>query len=197
MRTKDEENEQRQRKQLLGAAWKLFYQKGYQNTTLSDILKEAKCSKGRFYYYFRAKAELLDSLYEMFDQKYMEFYEKIPAEESSIEKLLDINRFMLEFMEEQIGVDLLTSLYISQLSRSTGIAFWGDDRTYAQILQEIITTGQEKGEIRLDVSAEELVSDIVAEERSQLISWCLAGGNYSLKTVSIPKLERYYEGCKA
>ena len=70
MRTKDEFNEQRQRQQLLNAAWKLFYQKGYQNTTMEDILKEAHCSKGRLYYYFHAKAELLDSMYELFDEKY-------------------------------------------------------------------------------------------------------------------------------
>ena len=31
MRTKDEFNEQKQRQQLLNAAWKLFYQNGYQN----------------------------------------------------------------------------------------------------------------------------------------------------------------------
>ena len=74
MRTKDEENEQRQRQQILNTAWQLFYQKGYQNTTMEDILRGARCSKGRFYYYFHAKAELLDSLYEIFDQKYIELY---------------------------------------------------------------------------------------------------------------------------
>lgn len=39
-----------------------------------------------------------------------------------------------------------------------------------------------------------LAADIVAEERSQLISWCLAGGTYDLASVSIPKLERSYIG---
>ena len=39
MRTKDEENEQRQRQQILNTAWQLFYQKGYQNTTMEDILR--------------------------------------------------------------------------------------------------------------------------------------------------------------
>ena len=73
MRTKDEFNEQRQRQQLLNAAWKLFYKKGYQNTTMEDILKEAHCSKGRFYYYFHAKAELLDSMYELFDENTRSF----------------------------------------------------------------------------------------------------------------------------
>ena len=35
MRTKDEENEQRQRQQILNVAWKLFHEKGYQDTTMA------------------------------------------------------------------------------------------------------------------------------------------------------------------
>lgn len=49
------------------------------------ILKEAHCSKGRFYYYFHAKAELLDSMYELFDEKYEEFYQSIDKTLGSFE----------------------------------------------------------------------------------------------------------------
>ena len=48
MRTKDEENEQRQRQQILNTAWQLFYQKGYQNTTMEDILRGARCQGPAF-----------------------------------------------------------------------------------------------------------------------------------------------------
>lgn len=192
MRTKDYENEKKQRQKLLNAAWKLFYEKGYHNTTMEEILRQAECSKGRFYYYFHAKAELLDSLYEIFDEKYEEFFRKIPASRTAREKLLDINRFMFRFMEREIGAELLTSLYISQLSGNTGIAFWGKDRAFRRIITEIVQSGQECGELRADVPCEELVSDIIAEERSQLISWCLKKGNYPLEEVSMPKLIRFY-----
>ena len=194
MRTKDEFNEQRQRQQLLNAAWKLFYQKGYQNTTMEDILKEAHCSKGRFYYYFHAKAELLDSMYELFDEKYEEFYQSIDKTLGSFEQLLALNQFMFEFMSRQIGRELLTSLYISQLSGTTGIRFWGEQRSFVKIILEIVKYGQERGEIRTDLDCHSLAADIVAVERSQLISWCLAGGTYDLASVSIPKLERSYIG---
>ena len=176
MRTKDEFNEQKQRQQLLNSAWKLFYQKGYQNTTMEDILKEAHCSKGRFYYYFHAKAELLDSMYELFDEKYEEFYQSIDKTLGSFEQLLLLNRFMFDFMSHQIGRELLTSLYISQLSGTTGIRFWGEQRSFVKIILEIVKRGQERGEIRTDLDCHALAADIVAEERSQLISWCLAGG---------------------
>ena len=194
MRTKDEFNEQKQRQQLLNSAWKLFYQKGYQNTTMEDILKEAHCSKGRFYYYFHAKAELLDSMYELFDEKYEEFYQSIDKTLGSFEQLLLLNRFMFDFMSHQIGRELLTSLYISQLSGTTGIRFWGEQRSFVKIILEIVKRGQERGEIRADLDCHALAADIVAEERSQLISWCLAGGTYDLAAVSVPKLERSYIG---
>ncbi len=194
MRRKDQENERRQREKLLNVAWQLFYEKGYQNTTMEDILRAAKCSKGRFYYYFHAKAELLDSLYEVFDRKYEEFYKSLEPERDALEKLLDINRFMFEFMSREIGHELLTSLYISQLSGTTGIGFWGDDRAFRRILTAIVKEGQEHGQIRQDVDAGELVSCMIEDERSQLISWCLARGNYSLEAVSMPKLKRSYIG---
>ena len=194
MRTKDEFNEQRQRQQLLNAAWKLFYKKGYQNTTMEDILKDAHCLNDRFYYYFHAKAELLDSMYKLFDEKYEEFYQSIDKTLGSFEQLLALNQFMFEFMSRQIGRELLTSLYISQLSGTTGIRFWGEQRSFVKIILEIVKYGQERGEIRTDLDCHSLAADIVAEERSQLISWCLAGGTYDLASVSIPKLERSYIG---
>lgn len=194
MRTKDEENEHRQRQLILNTAWRLFYKKGYQNTTMGDILKEARCSKGRFYYYFHAKAELLDSLYEIFDQKYIELYGRIDREASTMEQLLQINRYMFGFLSDEIGAELLTSLYISQLSGTTGISFWGEERAVRRIFSAIVIRGQEKGELTDALDHEQIVTHIIEEERSLLISWCLSKGSYGLTEVSMPKLERFYLG---
>ena len=192
MRTKDEENEQRQRQQILNTAWQLFYQKGYQNTTMEDILRGARCSKGRFYYYFHAKAELLDSLYEIFDQKYIELYGLICREAHARDQLLEINRYMFQFLSNEIGAELLTSLYISQLSGTTGISFWGEERAVRRILSSIVSQGQKLGQLTAKLDCGQIVTDIIEEERSLLISWCLAKGEYDLTEASMPKLERFY-----
>ncbi|MCB6343917.1 TetR/AcrR family transcriptional regulator [Enterocloster lavalensis] len=192
MRTKDEENEQRQRQQILNTAWQLFYQKGYQNTTMEDILRGARCSKGRFYYYFHAKAELLDSLYEIFDQKYIELYGLICREAHARDQLLEINRYMFQFLSNEIGAELLTSLYISQLSGTTGISFWGEERAVRRILSSIVSQGQKLGQLTTKLDCSQIVTDIIEEERSLLISWCLAKGEYDLTEASMPKLERFY-----
>ena len=192
MRTKDEENEQRQRQQILNTAWQLFYQKGYQNTTMEDILRGARCSKGRFYYYFHAKAELLDSLYEIFDQKYIELYGLICREAHARDQLLEINRYMFQFLSNEIGAELLTSLYISQLSGTTGISLWGEERAVRRILSSIVSQGQKLGQLTAKLDCSQIVTDIIEEERSLLISWCLAKGEYDLTEASMPKLERFY-----
>ena len=43
---------------ILDAAALLFTQKGYQNTTLQDIIDATKLSKGAVYHHFRSKEEI-------------------------------------------------------------------------------------------------------------------------------------------
>ena len=47
---------------ILDAAALLFLQKGYQNTTLQDIIDATKLSKGAVYHHFRSKEEIAQTL---------------------------------------------------------------------------------------------------------------------------------------
>ena len=46
------------RDQILDAASRLIYLRGYHCTSLDDVLRESGIGKGNFYYYFRSKEEL-------------------------------------------------------------------------------------------------------------------------------------------
>jgi len=48
--------------EILDAARKFFFQKGYGQTTIQDIIDELSIAKGTFYYYFTSKIDLLDQL---------------------------------------------------------------------------------------------------------------------------------------
>lgn len=50
------------RSRILSCAEKLFYQKGYESTSVQDILDELHLSKGGFYHYFDSKLQLLEAL---------------------------------------------------------------------------------------------------------------------------------------
>ena len=47
---------------IISAAWKLFYEQGYDDTTVEEIIAASQTSKGSFYHYFDGKDALLSSL---------------------------------------------------------------------------------------------------------------------------------------
>ena len=61
---------------IISAAWKLFYQQGYEDTTVEDIVFESETSKGSFYHYFEGKDALLGTLAYVFDEKYEELMQR-------------------------------------------------------------------------------------------------------------------------
>ena len=48
--------------ELLDCAQRLFFENGYENTTVNDIIGAAGVSKGAFYHYFASKEALLEAL---------------------------------------------------------------------------------------------------------------------------------------
>ena len=45
------------KRKIVDAAWKLFYEQGFENTTVEDIIFESCTSKGSFYHYFKGKED--------------------------------------------------------------------------------------------------------------------------------------------
>jgi len=53
------------RDRIIGAADQLFYQRGYEHTSFSDIANTVKISRGNFYYHFKSKDEILDAVIQL------------------------------------------------------------------------------------------------------------------------------------
>ena len=53
------------KKELLNIAYKLFMTKVYENTSVDEIIAEAKIAKGTYYYYFESKEATLEKVIEM------------------------------------------------------------------------------------------------------------------------------------
>lgn len=166
--------------QIMEAAWELFLEKGYEKTTVNDIIKKAGTSKGGFYYYFKAKEELLNFLYTIFDREYEKFYRNMDKKLNSLLQLKLLNQCISYFIEANISVELLSALYQWQLAEKKQENFWGADRYYIKLVKNIIVEGQERGEIRKDISANELVHHVVLLERGILMDWCVQKGAFSI-----------------
>lgn len=63
------DNHENKKRELLAVAEKLFIVKGYEQTSIDDILKESGISKGGFYHYFKSKDEILsESINNIIDE---------------------------------------------------------------------------------------------------------------------------------
>lgn len=56
---------QDRRNEFIQAARDLFNEKGFENTSVDDIVAQVGVAKGLFYYYFDSKEKLLATIYEM------------------------------------------------------------------------------------------------------------------------------------
>ena len=168
---------------IVKAAWNLFYKNGYDDTTVEDIIKLSKTSKGTFYLYFEGKDALLSTLSDLFDQKYEEIYSTMDQTLSSREKLLLLNHELFYMIETSIDRNLLASLYSSQLVTKDNRSLLDDDRYYFQLITEIITAGINSGEF-CSASTAELVKIYTMYERGLLYDWSLCEGKYPLSAYS-------------
>lgn len=57
------------RAELIAAAQTLFFERGYDATSVEDIIGRAGVSKGAFYYYFPSKEAVLEAIAEQMAQE--------------------------------------------------------------------------------------------------------------------------------
>ncbi len=173
-------NNRNTKSKIVSAAWKLFYDNGYENTTIEDIIFESGTSKGSFYHYFESKDALLGSLAHLFDEKYEELESEINPDTDSIEILLFLNRKLFEMVENTVDLELMKRLYSTQLVTKNEKQLLDHNRVYYRLLRKIVITGQEKNEITKRMSVNEIVKYYAFCERAMIYDWCLCNGDYSL-----------------
>ena len=165
------------RGRIIEAAWRLFYRQGYDNTTVEEIIEESGTSRGSFYHYFEGKDALLSSVSYLFDQKYEQLMETMDPEMDRFEALMYLNRELFAMIENSISLD--------------------HNRTYFKVLRHIVLEGQERGELRADVTVNEMVRVYALCERALIYDWCLSSGDYSLLQYGKAMMPRFFRDFRA
>ena len=172
------------KKKIVSAAWRLFYEQGYENTTVDDIVELSGTSKGSFYHYFEGKDALLSSLSILFDEKYEELTPKMDPEMNSFDKLMYLNRELFSMIERTVPIDLLARMYSTQLVTRGEKHLLDHNRVYYRLLRSIVLEGQERGQINREIPAAEITKLYALCERALLYDWCICSGEYSLTLYS-------------
>ncbi len=181
---------------IVSAAWKLFYEQGYEDTTVDDIIYESGTSKGSFYHYFNSKDALLSSLSYLFDEKYEELKDTLSVDENSFDTLIYLNRQLFIMIEQRIPLDLLARMYSTQLVTSGERHLLDHNRIYYKLLRSIVQEGQRKGELTDKVSVNEIVKVYAMSERAILYDWCICNGEYALSDYAAKIMPMFLQNFK-
>ena len=173
-------NNRNTKSKIIAAAWKLFYEQGYDDTTIEEIVEESKTSKGSFYHYFSGKDALLSSLSDLFDDQYQNLIPQLDDSMDSFDKLMYLNQELFSMIDSSVSLDLVARLYSSQLITSGTRHLMDHNRVYYKLLRQITAEGQKRGELRGDVSVNEFVKAYALCERALIYDWCICNGEYSL-----------------
>ena len=168
------------RVRIIESAWKLFHEKGFGDTTINDIIREADISKGTFYYYFRSKDNLLDTLSDVLDSEYERLAKELPDDMDAFDKLVKLNYDVHSFINDNIDYRLLAYLYSTQIIKDHSSSLLDRNRFYFRLLEQIIEEGRKNGELTDGLSVSETVKFYGMQERALITDWCMNNGNYHL-----------------
>jgi len=137
------------RAELLDCAQGLFLTRGYEQTTVNDVIAATGLSKGAFYHHFRAKEDLLEAIADRFARESLGFIRTL-QEDRSLDALQRLNLLLSlgrEWKREHIAelramfATLLAPQNIVLYQRILDAVF----QVLAPALAQIIAEGQGEG----------------------------------------------------
>lgn len=139
------------KEQILDMAFSLFLEKGYDNTSISDILGKLDIARGTLYYHFESKEAIMDAIIERSAKKIVEEAQSIvlKKELSAYEKIFAL--FSGTSMKRISGGDLIID-YLNQPQNA--LFHEKSNRSVIQkitpILGDIIKEGVDEGSFTND-----------------------------------------------
>ena len=97
----------KRRQELMNAAQHLFYTKGYEQTSINDIIKATGVSKGAFYHHFDSKSAILEGIVTKMMKQAVTELQEIIADDSlaAIPKWQKVVQLSLNWqLEKEAGV---------------------------------------------------------------------------------------------
>jgi len=164
---------------IVKVAWQLFRKKGFEETSIDDIISMADVTNEDFHKEFAEKEDLLDTLGDLFDQKYAELMVEMNPHLSSYEKLMYLNKELFDIIEKQVPLNLLTYMYSKNTAQGMK-NFLNENRLYYKLICQIIKDGQQQGELKDIDTPEHMAYTYAFLEREMLYDWCITGGQYCL-----------------
>ena len=175
------------RTRLIEAAATLAHRRGFGNTRLADIAREAKVPPGNLYYYFKAKEEIGEAIVERRLSELQAKQEELGKVASPKERLSSFVSIWIDHREIMAQHGCPFGTFCSELNKEGGLLARKASRPFADMLtwveaqfREFCSKGEARGHAVHLLSALEGVtvlansakdSDLIKMEAKRLVDW--------------------------
>ena len=145
--------------QIIQTALELFAQRGYEKTTVNDIIKAAGISKGGFYHHYKSKEELLEDVAGAFVAEVLAIIEQV-ADRDDLTALEKTNEYMRQVQTLKKDRVVEVSAFLSELYAGgknvqlENKIFGHGQKMIAPLMKSIILQGIEEGDIKTEYPEE-------------------------------------------
>lgn len=173
------------REAILRAAIRVFAEKGFFNSKVADIAKQAGIADGTVYLYFKGKEEILHSIFDRAMEEFISEGRRELAELSSPEEKL---KKIAELHLERLGADReLAIVFQVELRGSTkfmrefSAAGFAE---YLEIIRKTIEDGQRQGVFRKDIKPVVAAKILYGSLDEMVTNWILSKKSYPLRPMA-------------
>lgn len=185
----------RTKRQLYQCAMKLFRERGFDQVSVDEIVREAGMAKGTFYIYFNTKSDIILEMLRQYDTYYDQIMSGLPDDLSIDEQMEEIVKGACRFTEEVIGLDLIRVLYVKQLTEGQEHpGLLNEDRALFRILSELLTAGQRAGVYDPVLDVPDTTRLILHGIRASFFEWCSSRGKFDLTQECLYFLHTFCRG---
>ena len=136
------------KEELIRVATRYFSERGYQNTTLEDIVSQVNISRVTFYTYFASKEALLKAIFERASATYQQGLEEILAQPLSCqEKLRQVVAFQVASVTSEQPLARIFFREEASVPRDTAELVAATQRRRDRLLEKEIAKGIRSGEV--------------------------------------------------
>ena len=133
----------------------------------------------------------------IFDEKYELLKSQFSPEANVIDTLIFLNHELFTMIDNSISFELLSRLLSSQIITHGEKHLLDKNRTYFRLLTQIVRDSQQRGQVRSDMTVNEIVRGYAMFERALMYDWCLTSGEYSLTKYAEQMMPMFFNGFRA
>jgi TetR/AcrR family fatty acid metabolism transcriptional regulator len=183
------------REAILRAGVRVFAAKGFFNSKVADIAREAGIADGTVYLYFKSKDEILHSI---FDRAMADFIEEGRREleplDDPVEKLRTMARLHLQRLSADRDLAIVFQVELrgsTKFMREFSAAGFAE---YLDIIKRTIDQGQKEGRFRSDMKPVVCAKIFYGALDEMVTNWILSANNYPLPPMADEVLKIYLGG---